>query len=102
MPDPLALKVTVVDGATALRIPCRMVVPVVVAPLAPCQEMVQPPDCNPMLLALLPATKIRLAFFGSGSTPVFLSSTWYSRTACRARDRYAALPTDGVKLRSVS
>src|SRR4029079_10239361 len=49
IPAPVALNVTVVDAATVLRMPCRIVVPVVVAPLAPCHEIVQPPVSRPRL-----------------------------------------------------
>jgi len=44
MPVPLALYVTVVPAPAADLIPWRIVVPGVVAPLLPCQEMVQPLD----------------------------------------------------------
>lgn len=43
MPVPSALKVTVVDGATVLRMPWRTVVPLVTGPVAPCRVPVWPP-----------------------------------------------------------
>ena len=103
IPDPFALNVTVVDGPTVLRMPCRIVVPGVMGPLPPCQEMVQPPLWWPMLSAFLPATKMRLLSRASGRMlPAFFSTTCDSRTACRARFRCAALPTVEVQVRSVS
>src|SRR5438046_5330027 len=103
MPLPSRLKVTVVPGDTAARMPCRTVVPVVVAPDEPCHEIVQPPLWLPMSSALLPATKIFGAVLGSGSTPdLFFSSTWDLRTASRATARWAALPTEDVQDRSVN
>jgi hypothetical protein len=51
-------------------IACRIVVPGVVAPLLPCHEIVQPPLWLPISFALLPATKILLAVFGSREAAV--------------------------------
>src|SRR6266498_6163552 len=103
MPKPSRLYVTVVPAETAARMPCRMVVPGVVAPDEPCHVMVQPPLWLPMSSAFLPATKYFGAVLGSGSTPnLFFSSTCDLRTASRATSRCAALPTDDVQLRSVN
>ena len=43
IPLPSRLYVTVAPVPTVLRMPCRMVVPGMVFPDAPCQEMVHPP-----------------------------------------------------------
>src|SRR4051812_37298880 len=93
MPSPVLLYVTCEALVTADLMPCRIVVPGVIAPLEPCQLIVQPPLWLPMSSADLPATKT-FADLASGSTPPsFFSSTCDSRTACRATARCAAEPT---------
>ena len=84
--------------AVACCIACQNVVPpVVVAPLAPCQLIDQPPIWLPMLSADLPPTTILyVPVLESGRTPLFFSSTSDSRTACRATARWAAEPTCAV------
>ena len=63
----------------------------------PCQLIVHPPDCLPMLSAASPATKI-LAFVEIGKTELlFFNNTNDLRTASRAISRCSWLP---IKLKS--
>ena len=52
-PDPSREYVTSLPEKTAARMPSRMVVPVVIAPLAPCQVIVHPPHWLPEVAGVL-------------------------------------------------
>jgi len=54
-PEPSREYVTDAPPRTAARIPCRIVVPVVIAPLPPCHVIVQPPHWLPRSSAFRPA-----------------------------------------------
>ncbi len=58
----------------------------------PCQVILQPPDCLPILSAASPATNICCVPFRGRTWSLFLSNTKDSRTAWRATSRCASAP----------
>jgi hypothetical protein len=77
-------------------------VPLVMAPLDPCHEIVQPPHWLPRSSAFFPATWILRVIFESGSTrSSFLRRTSDFRTASRPTCRWASEPTWERSERSV-